>query len=39
VLLPAHTLIFRDHTHAFLTLLVALAVAATFVASVVPLLT
>lgn len=35
VLLPSHTLVFRVHTRVFLTLAVALAVAATFLSSLV----
>lgn len=35
VLLPSHTLVFRDHTRVFLTLAVAVAIAVTFVASLV----
>lgn len=36
VLLPSHTLVFRVHTRVFLTLFVALAVATTFLVSLVP---
>ena len=35
VLLPSHTLVFRVHTRVFLTLFVALAIATTFLASLV----
>jgi len=38
VLLPSHTLVFRVHTRVFLTLFVALGVAATFLSSLVQLL-
>ena len=39
VLLPSHTLVFRVHTRVFLTLFVALAVALTFLGSLLPQLT
>jgi hypothetical protein len=35
VLLPSHTLIFRVHTRVFMTLFVALGLAATFLVSLV----